>query len=248
MGPAWAGESHVSFPRGKATTTASTRSSSAKGPHVEHDPRTNALFTASLTPDGGAELVAETPDVIMRKTVFPDGRVAIEVAKGKETLTVTATGEAIAVALGKKTIRLHLRTATERDLAQARALLAGSRALRAFRAFGAALESGDEEKDSMSMTSTLVSGALLNFLDGDPGALARVSKRVEKKHLKQLRQASRAIGCYPEYEQEVYSAWTDLMSCYEAVSIFLHRGCEYRWFLWIESAWFSFIRCSAFSW
>jgi len=76
-------------------------------------------------------------------------------------------------------------------------------------------------------------------------AIHRLAQRITKK-----RQAVRLVveekGCYEKWEAEVIRAWDEYWACAEEYPTYkIWRDlCGFRWMLWVESAWFSFLKCA----
>src|SRR5207237_2138730 len=92
------------------------------------------------------------------------------------------------VSRGKRSVRLDLRATSPGDSHDAvRTLLLGSQAVRSYRRLAFVLESRDEhEEESPAILGTLIDGALVQMLDGDPGAIPRIARRTIRKQAARL--------------------------------------------------------------
>ena len=104
-------------------------------------------------------------------------------------------------------------------------------------------------EQSPAGAALLLSDALVGLLDGDIGAIERLGRGIAARRAARLRPAhfSNSPGCFEIYEAEVIRAWIDYQECRNSFAWWnpLKEGCTLRWMLWAESAWFSFIGCSA---
>jgi len=214
---------------------------SPSGRQTDFEPRTQTTF--EVRPAGeGIELSGRSGALTFTKQVSRDGRMTLQLMVGSDRATFETTSDGLSVTLGRKKTKIDPRNASDRDYENLRIQLARSQSVRQFRRQLAALEAADDDRPAV--LGTLTAGALVSVLDGDEGAPRRIAKRIAHRQQERLRAVSMSPGCFPEYEREVVTAWDDLELCYYSVSPLLWRVCDLRWFLWVESAWFSFISCS----
>jgi hypothetical protein len=127
-------------------------------------------------------------------------------------------------------------------------VLAGSAALRQLRSLARDLEEVVDVRPAVA--GVAVTDALLGFLGGDPGAPARLASRMRARREARMRQVALAeepTGCYQKWEREVMTAWIEYEACQDDFAWWnpLKEACTVRYLVWVESAWFSFIGCSA---
>jgi len=206
--------------------------------------RGEATFTTTLTVEGTAVLRGRAGDLELRKEVWPDGGARLELASGTERVTVVAALGVIDVIVNGRKVRLTPSSAGEDDLLRVSALLAGSRVVRKFRLVAADLQkTAGKTPEEVGMVLT---DAFVGLLGGDAGAVDRLGQRFRPRRA-DLRLAALSTGCYERFEVEVIEAWNDYEACFNEISPWnpMRLGCGARYLLWAESAWFSFLSCSA---
>jgi hypothetical protein len=206
-----------------------------------------SALTVRLASDGTGVLEARVGELEIRKAVQPNGHHVLALQMRNDQVTITANGAVVEVRRGDEAATLDLFGTTEDAFLQTRKVLAGSRAIRAFRTLVMNLDPASEETPATA--ALMVSDALVGFLDGDVGAVERLGRRFVEKRAARIRPASlfKGPGCFEIYEAEVLRAWKDYQDCRDSFAWWnpLKEGCTLRWLLWAESAWFSFLGCSA---
>jgi len=197
---------------------------------------------------GGALQVSLTwMDLGITKIVHANGDFHARIAARQDLLVLVRTGNRLRVTRGDRTAELSLDRADEDGLDLAQMLLAGSRAVRAFRS--AHRQLSQDSRDSAPGVSLDHLDALLGILQGEPGVVERraPSRRDAGWRLSRVACGGQA-SCYSQYEGEVTSAWGDFSQCVDDVKWFpgLQEVCAFTWLLRVESAWFQFIGCSSF--
>jgi hypothetical protein len=142
---------------------------------------------------------------------------------------------------------VQLDRADEEGLDLAQAVLAGSRAVRAFR--GVHQHLADEARESAPGVAIDRLEALLAILQGETTAPDKRAPQVRDGAWRVSRVACGAEpSCFSEYEGEVTRAWDDYAQCIYDVRWYpgLQELCAFTWLLRVESAWFRFIGCSSF--
>jgi hypothetical protein len=110
--------------------------------------------------------------------------------------------------------------------------------------FAATLGSGAMR--SPGTLALLLADAVVGVLNGDVAAAQRLAERVGGRGGPAVRRASAEQGCYEKWEAEVIRAYDSYMWCiaqYPGLTQWAD-ACGWRWLLWAESAWFSFLACS----
>jgi hypothetical protein len=138
---------------------------------------------------------------------------------------------------------LLLNQSDEDGLDQVQQVLAGSRAMRAFRSLRSRLTA--ESLASAPGVSIDLVDVILGILHGDPGVYDRRDPRTAGR-FSRVSLAGDA-SCFPEYESDVTAAWDDFAQCCDDVKWFpgLQELCAITWLLKVESSWFRFIACSS---
>jgi len=209
--------------------------------------KADLTFNSFTTRSGGVEVDAQGGDLLVRKTVQPDGSSVLDLQSPHEKLLVGFDQHAITVTRNRKTATLNLATATEEDFDRVHQMLADSHAVRLLRAAAANLE--DSEDDSAESASLLMADAVVGMLTGDGAAPRRVARHLARHLRSRTRAASMQVDCYSVWEQRVYLAYTDLEACEGTFSPWnpTRYLCAARFLIQAESYWFSFISCSGFS-
>jgi hypothetical protein len=206
--------------------------------------RGDATLATALTAEGTAVLRGQAGDLAFRKEVWPDGRLRLDLVAGTERVTLIAARGVIDVLSNDRSARLTPSTATETDLLRVAALLAGSGAVRKFRLLAVDLHTdGGRTPEEVG---ALLTDALVGLLSGDAGVVNRLARRFLPRR-PDVRRAALSVSCYENWEGEVIRAWGDYEACFNEISPWnpMRLGCGARYLLWAESAWFSFLSCSA---
>ena len=206
--------------------------------------RGEATLTTGLSVEGTGVLRGRVGDFEFRKEVWPDGRFRLELVSGAEKVTLVAARGVIDVIRNDRSVRLTPSTAGEDDLLRVAALLAGSGAVRKFRLLAAGLQTSPGR--TPEEVGTLLTDALVGLLGGDAGVVDRLGQRFKPRR-PDVRLAAFSLGCYEKWEAEVIQAWNDYEACFNEISPWnpMRLACGARYLLWAESAWFSFLSCSA---
>ncbi len=233
---------------GVSAPTAPSRGSGAA--QVSHDAQAGATFFFSRAFDGGVRIQLQTDVLQMEKTVYPDGHFEMQMQAGDDRVAVAFGIGGLDVVRGNRTTHVDIGQAADEDWLQVRLLLAGSKALRLFRMLAFSLDPATLKKPGGASVQT--SDALLGFLDGDLGAVARLGERMRAARSARIRQVSLvedegANPCYDKYVAMVVAAADDYSACRKTFSWYnpWQAACVAAWTLQAESAWFQFLACSA---
>jgi len=208
--------------------------------------RPDLVFSVVPLADGRGELAARTGSFELRKRVAPNGDTTIHLGSREDSLDVRITGEGITVRRGRARAELSAISPDEASMLEVQRVLAGSQALRQLRALAADLESVTDS--GAEVAAVTISDAVLGFLAGDAGAPARFASRIKARRDGRMRQVLlRQDGCYPKWEQEVLYAWVEYQACLDDFEWWnpIKEACTIRYLVWVESSWFSFLKCSA---
>jgi hypothetical protein len=224
----------------------------------ERDALTGTVFTSTVDEEGNARITVKVGDLLLEKAVASSGDTTLRLILGKDVVSVAINHGGYLVERGEKTMRFEPQSGKPEDMDAIRALLLGSPAVRTFRRLSASLESRDEtDTEGPLFLSTLVDGAVVQMLDGDSGAPARVAKRITRKRRAKLQQVKLMpdhlfTDCILNYEMSLMSAWDLFYSCTET-TFSLHwlwwwgaeTFCEFEWFIRSQSYIYQFISCNA---
>jgi hypothetical protein len=229
-------------------TSATAPDAKAVAPQVHHDARTNTTFFYSLTSDGGVRITASAGDLEVDKVVYPDGRSRIVLGADNDRVSLTiGVGEVNVERRGAGRMQVDVPRATEAEWLQVKVLLAGSKALRRFRALASSLDAPTLKTPSGA--AVVLSDAVLGHLDGDVGAVGRLMQQMRaavQARIRPVRVAVPEEDCWHTYEQQTVHALDDYESCRKMFWFFDPRqeGCLFVWGIQAEAAWVQLISCS----
>jgi hypothetical protein len=207
------------------------------------DVATGAELRLTRRSNGALQTSLTWSDLDVRKVVQPNGDFSLRLAGRHDLLVMTRTEERLRVTRNGQTAVLLLNQSDEDGLDQVQQVLAGSRAMRAFRSLRRRLTS-DSLASAPGVSMDLVD-AILGVIHGDPGVYDRRDPAASGRfsHVSFRPNAS----CFTEYESEVIASWDDFARCVDEVKWFpgLQELCAMTWLLEVESSWFRFIACSS---
>lgn len=217
--------------------------------HIERaevvDAATGAELRLSARPGGAVQVSLVWPDLDVSKVVQPGGDFHVRIAGRQDLLVLIRTGNRLRVTRGDKTAVVQLDRVDEDGLDAVQQILAGSHAMRAFRAVHRRLN--QDSRESAPGISLDHVDVLLGILQGEPGV---VDRRAPKPSGALISRAACRVErtCWSEYEVEVVNAWGDFAQCVDDVSYLpgMQEVCAFGWLLRTESAWFHFLGCSSF--
>ncbi|MCU0248985.1 MAG: hypothetical protein MUE61_02140 [Vicinamibacterales bacterium] len=210
------------------------------------DAGTGAELRLTARPGGALRASLTWAELDASKVVQPNGDFHARIAGRQDVLVLVRTGNRLRVTRGDQTAVLLLDGADEDGLDLVQAVLAGSRAARAFRGVHRRLSQQSRESAPGVALDNL--DVLLGILQGDTGAVDRRAPARREAGWRVSRvSCGAAPTCYAEYEGEVVAAWDDFSQCVDDVKWFpgLQEVCAFTWLLRAESAWFRFIGCSS---
>jgi hypothetical protein len=198
----------------------------------------------SATNDGGMLLSASAGDLSFRKVVYADGRYQAQIEQGRDRIAFAGSEGRIVVTYGSRSLTLSA-DQDDQQPGRVRALIVSSPALRQFRRLVAQLEAtGDVSTELLGLR---VTGAIVSELDGDDGAVRRLSRELRSKFTATMRKVRLRASCYDSYQALVVQAAAQMEQCMGQFSVWnpMRQVCAGVWTLQVESAWFSFLSCSA---
>jgi hypothetical protein len=200
--------------------------------------------SVSNTADGAVLLSATTGDLSIRKTVYADGRYLALIEQGRDRVAFASSEGRLTVTYGSKSLTLSS-DQDDQQPARVRGLLVSSPALRVFRRLVAELEAtGDVTPEILSLRIT---GAIVSQVDGDDGAVRRLGRELRAKFGAGMRKARLRASCWDAYQALVVQAANQMEECMGQFGVYnpMRQVCAFVWTLQVESAWFSFLGCSA---
>ncbi len=226
--------------------------------HREYDSVTDATFAVATDTQGVAHFTIKVGDFLFEKALASSGDTTIRLSRGKDVVTIAASQSGYQVERGRKRARVDPRSEHSRS-DNVRALLLGSEAVRTFKRLAASLEDRDESQDDGPLVvAALVDSALIQILEGEPGAAKRLGKRVTRRHhrgvqpVRALRAPMQFTDCVGNYQVSLLYGWDQYASCFFESSErswyireWMERACEFEWVLRSQQYAWQFIGCMA---
>ncbi|MCX6551335.1 MAG: hypothetical protein NTY02_10095 [Acidobacteria bacterium] len=207
------------------------------------DATTGAEVRLTGSASAALQVQVSWPEIEFRKVIQANGDYNVRMRSRHDLVVMVRTGDRLRVTRNGRTATVSLAQTDEAGLDQAQEVLAGSRAVRAFRALEARL--ADETRESAPGIALETVDALLGILQGDTSILYRRRARLSGQLFRVA--SSGGNACFETYAIDVTASWDDLVRCIDEVSWFpgLQEGCALIWLLRVESSWFQFIGCSS---
>lgn len=207
-------------------------------------PELGLTVSVSSTNDGGLLLSATAGELSFRKVVYADGRYQAQIEQGRDRIAFAGSEGRVTVTYGSRSLTLSA-DQDDRQPGRVRALIVSSPALRQFRRLVAQLEAtGDVSPEVLGLR---VTGAVVSEVDGDEGAVRRLSRELRAKFTANMRKVRLRTSCYDSYQALVVQAANQMEECMGQFGVWnpMRQVCAAVWTLQVESAWFSFLSCSA---
>ncbi len=233
----------------KTTTTVSAVSGGPQ--HFQDDARTDASFFFSLAADGGIRVTARAGELEVDKVVYRDGRSVVVLKAGADRVSVAVNVVTVEVERGDEQRRLDVLKAGDEEWLQVRVMLAGSKALRLFRALASSFDPSTLKTPAGA--AVVLSDAVLGYLDGDLGAISRLTRQMRAAVQARIKPVRLTSGgqesekdCWHTYEGETMHAMDDYDSCMAMFKWYDPRraACLTVWTLQAEVAWAELISCA----
>ena len=215
---------------------------------VTRNERADVTFEVRPSETGGVEVSGRSGDLTITKTVQSTGEFVLEVATGRDKVSIAVTGQGTTVIRGKNTVRIPRGGASGDNEGKARRLLADSGGVLQLRGLAATLLDADDR--SPSSLAVIMADATVGMLTGDVGAPRRTAQFLAHRANGNARPAAMALDCFSLMETRMVEAFSDYVGCYDSVygNPLFTNLCGYRWIVQVESYWFGFISCTGFSW
>ena len=223
--------------------------------HIEYDQALEATFSAAIDANGNAVMTMNASDLVLQKVVSPAGAATFQLTKGKDVVSFAIGQRGYTVARGRRSASFNPATPRDTDLDAVRAVLLGSRAVRAFRELSAILEKRQGD-DTAIVLATLLDGAVVDMLDGDPGAVDRMARRVTGRRRAGLQPARyRPVqfeDCVMSYELSLLYSYDLYWTCLQTAEnspwyiMYVARSmCEWEFLIRSQQYVFQFVSCTA---
>jgi hypothetical protein len=224
--------------------------------HTEHDRALEASFTATADARGNAVLLVQTGDLSLEKTVTAAGAATLRIARDKDVVSIAIGQGGYTVRRGKRSASFDPGSPREDAADAVRAVLAGSKAVRGFREFSGVLEARGGDDDCAMELAALVDGAMVAMLDGDPGAVERIGRRIAGKRRDGAQRAryrpAQFADCVLGYEQSLLYSYDLYWTCMQAAEAsawyfwyFAKSMCDWEFLVRSQQYVFQFVTCLA---
>lgn len=208
------------------------------------DEATGADVRLTARPNGALQVQASWPDFEFRKIMQANGDYDLRLRGRQDLVVFIKTADRLRVTRGGRTATVSLVQPDDHGLDTVQQVLAGSRAVRMFRGLHAGL--ADDTLDSVPGMALDSTEALIGVLQGNPSIGGR------RRPVSRGRVAQASLGsknpCFDHYEAQVNEDWNWFAGCVGDVK-WIPGGpeaCAFVWAIKVESAWFLFVKCSAF--
>jgi hypothetical protein len=223
--------------------------------HIEYDAALEASFATAIDGNGSAVITMIASDLTLEKVVSPTGAATLRLTRGKDLVSVAMGPRGYTVTRGRRSAAFNPAAPREADLESVRAVLVGSRAVRAFRELTAILEARPGD-DSAMIAATLLDGAVVGMLDGDPGAVDRIARRVAGKRRSGAQPATygrvQFQDCVLSYELSLLYSYDLYWTCLQTAEAspwyiwYIARSmCEWEFLIRSQQYVFQFVSCTA---
>ena len=198
-------------------------------------------------PSGALQFDIDGGSMAVRKTLHPNGDFELALRGEGDQLTVVRRGEQVRVSRRNRSVDLGTESLGEADLDQLQQVMAGSTAIRRFRAMKSMLAPA---------TRCTAPGAAVDIIDMLIGVLkgespvpppAATAPNATVVPYMNVEAEFGGPSCYDTWEAEVVSAWSSYVGCINSFPWYnaYREVCAFAWVLRAESAWFTFIGCSS---
>jgi hypothetical protein len=200
--------------------------------------------------DGSIAVTASVADVVVRKTVSPDGHATVTVERDDDSVSIVSTRTTIAVSRGRDSVLVNVAGGHEEQLSRVQRLLLGSAAARGLRTLATVLdESGSQSPEKLALRFT---GALVAQLEGEEGAVRRLSRELLASYGGSQRRdpvggASRAratpVECWRRYQTGVLTLANTLETSLSSFSFVnpMRLVCSFVFLMQVERLWFTYL-------
>jgi len=221
----------------------------AWGGAVTHliDDNTGTAMRLRRLPSGALEVDIDGDRLEVRKTLHANGDFDLAIRADDDLFAVARRGEHVRVSRRNRTVDLGTETLGEADLDQLQQLLAGSGAVRRFRAMRSML-AATTRRTGLGVAVDMID-MLIGVLKGEaPTPIpATTAPTVSAMSYVDGEAEFNGPSCYAVWEAEVIAAWNDYAECVYSFPWYspLREVCAFAWVIRVESAWFRLIGCSS---
>jgi hypothetical protein len=196
---------------------------------------------------GALRLDIDSDNLQVRKTLHANGDFDLALRAADDLLTVVRRGERLRVLRRDRTVDVATASLAEGDLDRLQEQLAGSTAVRRFRAMKSML-APPTRCTGLGAAVDLID-MLIGVLKGEPPSpgAAATAPRASAISAGEAQAEAGGPTCYEIWVAEVVEAWDDYEGCINSFVWYnpLREVCALAWVIRVESAWFRLIGCSS---
>jgi hypothetical protein len=194
----------------------------------------------SSTPSGGQ--FASQPSFILRRE--PDGASEARLEYGGDAVTVLSSKSTIVASRGRQSVTVNVHGGHERQMRRLRALFLGSEAIRGIRTLATVLDESDS--DAPEKMAVRLTGVLIAQLDGDEGAVRRLSRSLVARYQIARRSRRGMTDDWDTYRLGVLKAGDDLEQSLEPFGFTnpMRQVCSFVWVRIVEGLWVEYVGSS----
>jgi len=214
------------------------------------DDNTGTVMRLRRLASGALQFDIDGDHLAVRKTLRANGDFELSVRADDDLLAVVRRGEHVRVSRRNRMVDLGTEALSESDLDQLQQMLAGSTAVRRFRAMKSML--APTTRYTALGAAVDVIDMLIGVLKGEAPTSPRATTAPEGLTASAMAAMDGEPGgdgpsCYEIWEREVIAAWNDYEACVLSFAWYnpLREVCAFAWVIRAESAWFRLIGCSA---
>jgi len=244
--PAFASAAGPQAPKAPATAGGPGRAGAPVYAEIV-DQETGGRMRATRLATGAIQFDVTGRDVRVRKTLDAQGSFEVVFTSGRDTLTLTHRSGVLRLVRAGCAVELDIASPVPDDLRAAHELLAGSDAVRQFRALRSMMAA--RTLRSSVGGGVAVIDALLSVIKGEAPVVQREPAGSGPVAPLVAFDGEFFDGptCYEAWQGEVVAAWKDYTGCVLSFPWYdpMRELCAFAWILRVESAWFQFLGCSS---
>jgi hypothetical protein len=209
------------------------------------DPATGIVLEVEQRPSGVMVMRATGHGLDVQKTVSADGAFTLSIRSTSDLVVLSGNRGRIKVARKGRSVALETRRPNEAAYQDAAAVLAGSPAIRLFRA--ALSQMTQPTLESLGGVALQLCDVFLSVLQYEPTAVARMKPGGQTSTGLPALIMPEGESCFESWRDEALSAWSEYESCYRDFRWWSggREGCAFLYIIQVESAWFKLLSCSA---
>ncbi|MCX6544303.1 MAG: hypothetical protein NTV05_07790 [Acidobacteria bacterium] len=211
------------------------------------DERTGTEMRLIRLGSDAVQIEIDGDNLKVSKTLQANGDFDLALRTADDLLTVTGRAARLRVSRRGHTVDLGPETLTERDLDRLQQVLAGSSAIRRFRAMRSMLT--PSTRCTGPGTAVDIIDVMIGVLKGEgPSPITAMAEPMASGESDLIAEPDPAgPTCYEAWVVEVVAAWQDYEACVYSFAWYnpLREVCALAWVIRVESAWFRLIGCSS---